>query len=60
MIVKALITGASSGLGRDFAKKLASEGYDLVLVSRNKDKLNELKHLAEISIKNNIHFILAF
>ena len=41
--MKVLITGASSGLGRDFAIKLANEGYDLVLVSRNKEKLEELK-----------------
>ena len=63
MIVKALITGASSGLGRDFAKKLASEGYDLVLVSRSKDKLNELKNelqtqveieVMDLSIKENV------
>lgn len=38
----ALITGASSGLGRDFALKLSSYGYDLILVARNKRKLEEL------------------
>ena len=41
--MRVLITGASSGLGRDFAIKLSNEGYDLVLVSRSKDKLEELK-----------------
>mgnify|MGYP002561178291 CR=1 FL=1 len=38
----ALITGASSGLGKDFAFKLSNMGYDLILVSRNKKELNEV------------------
>lgn len=41
MYKTALITGASSGLGREFADILAEEGYDVVLVSRSKDKLEE-------------------
>ncbi len=41
--MKALITGASSGLGKDFAINLSKMGYDLVLVARNKKKLNEVK-----------------
>lgn len=41
--VKALITGASSGLGRDFAFKLSQMGYDLVLVSRDIDKLESVQ-----------------
>ena len=41
--MKVLITGASSGIGRDMAKIFASKGYDLVLVARSADKLEELK-----------------
>ena len=41
--MKALITGASSGIGRDIAKELSKRGYNLVLVARDLDKLNELK-----------------
>ena len=43
MHVKALITGASSGLGKDFAKILSDKGYDLILVARRKSKLEDLK-----------------
>ena len=41
--MKALITGASSGIGRDIAKELSKKGYDLVLVARDLEKLNEVK-----------------
>ena len=40
--MKALITGASSGIGRDMARVLASKKYDLVLVARDLEKLNNL------------------
>lgn len=39
----ALITGASSGIGRDMARYLYRLGYNLIIVARNVDKLNELK-----------------
>ncbi len=49
--MKALITGASSGMGRDMARVLSSEGYDLILVARRKDKLEELKKDLTTNVK---------
>ena len=49
--MKALITGASSGIGRDMARTLSKKGYDLVLVARDEEKLNKVKEELE---KNNV------
>ena len=62
--MKALITGASNGLGRDFAIKLSNIGYDVILVARSKNKLDELKkeiktncdiEVMDLSIKDNVY-----
>ena len=42
--MKALITGASSGLGREIAKELDKRGYELILVGRDKVKLEAVKN----------------
>lgn len=42
--MKALITGASTGIGRDMARNLHSRGIELILVARSGDRLEELKN----------------
>lgn len=51
--MKALITGASSGIGRDMAFYLAEMGWDLILVSRKEDALNQVKS----KIKSNVNIL---
>lgn len=52
----AVITGASSGIGYEFAKILAQKQYQLVLVARNLDRLNDIKQ--ELEAKFGINVIL--
>jgi hypothetical protein len=53
----ALITGASNGIGLELAKIHASKGGDLVLVARNKTKLDELKLDLERQYKVSVYTI---
>lgn len=51
--MKALITGASSGIGADMARVLSEQGFDLILVARRKTRLNRLKK----ELKTNVEII---
>ena len=64
--MKALITGASSGIGKEMAIYLSELGYDLIVVARSGDKLNELKNSlntnvdifeCDLSISNNCYLL---
>lgn len=50
----ALVTGASSGIGRDIAIELAKRGYNIVAVARGEKALNELKQNLETKYKINV------
>ena len=49
--MRALITGASSGIGRDMARYLASKNIDLILVARRKERLEDLKKECNVSVE---------
>lgn len=55
----ALITGASSGLGVEFARLLAMNGYDLIITARRKDRLMALKNAIEKKYKIKVEVVSA-
>ena len=52
----AIVTGASSGIGEEFARQLAAEGFNLVLAARRQQQLEQLAD--ELSSKNGIKVIV--
>ncbi|WMX16748.1 MULTISPECIES: SDR family oxidoreductase [unclassified Aureispira] len=54
----ALITGASSGIGKEFAFIHAEKGGDLILIARSEDKLNRLKAELEQKYSVNVKIIV--
>lgn len=49
--MKALVTGASSGIGKEIAYYLASLGIDLIIVARNKEDLEKIKKDVNVNVK---------
>ena len=62
----ALITGASNGIGKSFAEKLAARNTNLIIVARSEDKLNTLakqlqeQHKIQVNVIVNVSSIAAF
>lgn len=55
--MRAFITGASQGLGKEFSYLYASKGYDLVLVARNESALTLIKQDITSKYHNNVEII---
>ncbi|WP_375739518.1 SDR family NAD(P)-dependent oxidoreductase [Pseudomonas boanensis] len=55
----ALITGASSGIGAIYADRLARRGHDLILVARNRERLNALAKRLSDETGRNIEVVVA-
>jgi short-subunit dehydrogenase len=47
----ACITGASSGIGKEFAKQYAEKGFDLILVARNKEAMEQIAEEVSVSVQ---------
>ena len=54
--MKVLITGASSGIGRDLAREFAKLKYDIVLVARNIERLEKLKEELKNEFSVNVNY----
>jgi len=55
----ALITGASSGIGKEYAIQLAAQGYDLVITARREDRLRELQQSLESQCGIEVRIVIA-
>ncbi len=49
--MKALVTGASSGIGKNIAYTLAKRGIDLIIVARSKEELEKIKENVKVDVK---------
>ncbi|KAI0564993.1 short-chain dehydrogenase/reductase family protein [Gracilaria domingensis] len=53
----ALVTGASSGIGAEFARQLAAHGFDLVITARRKDRLEQLSEALQGEFKIHVTIV---
>ena len=52
----AIVTGASRGIGAEYARALATQGYDLLLVARDRDRLEQLAWELRSAYDVQVHF----
>jgi hypothetical protein len=55
----ALITGASTGIGAQYAQRLAERGYDLVLVARNRERLDAIARRIADATQRSVEVLVA-
>lgn len=55
----AVITGASSGIGAVYADRLARRGYDILLVARNRDRMNDLAKKLAADTRRKVEILAA-
>ena len=55
--MRVLVTGASSGIGRDIAREFAKRKYDLILVARNVERLEALKEELKNEYNVNVEYL---